>query len=232
VDKLDSEYPSIWHIFGSSQWSPKENISLQERGQTRRPLSPMLFVLVADLLQSIINKAKHLNMIRLPLPNRCGQDFHIVQYADDTLLIMEACPKQLFFLKGILNTFAASTGLRVNYNKSSIYPINVNSEKLEILSRMFNCQTESMPFTYLGLPLGLSKPRLQHFLPQIHRIERRLTYSSKLLSQAGRLELVNSVFSALPTCWGLVLKCYELRTRQHRKKLLVNVLHPLKHYFP
>ena len=26
-------------------------------------------------------------------------------------------------------------------------------------------------------------------------------------------------------CWGLVLKCYELRTRQH-KMLNVNVLHP------
>jgi hypothetical protein len=32
-------------------------------------------------------------------------------------------------------------------------------------------------------------------------------------------------------CWGLVLKCFELRTRQH-KMLNVNVLRPLKHYFP
>jgi hypothetical protein len=100
---------------------------------------------------------------------------------------MEACPNLLFFLKGILNTFAASSGLRVNHNKSSIYPINVNSEKMEILSRTFNCQTGSMSFTYLGLPLGFSKPRLQHFLPLIHRIERRLTCSSKFLSKAGRL---------------------------------------------
>jgi hypothetical protein len=33
------------------------------------------------------------------------------------------------------------------------------------------------------------------------------------------------------TCWRLVLKCYELRTRQH-KMLNVNVLRPSKHYFP
>jgi hypothetical protein len=33
-------------------------------------------------------------------------------------------------------------------------------------------------------------------------------------------------------CWGLVLKCYELRTRQHKKKLMVNALRPSKHYFP
>jgi hypothetical protein len=32
-------------------------------------------------------------------------------------------------------------------------------------------------------------------------------------------------------CWGLVLKCYELRTRQHRM-LNVNALRPLKHYLP
>jgi hypothetical protein len=32
-------------------------------------------------------------------------------------------------------------------------------------------------------------------------------------------------------CWGLVLKCYELRTRQH-KMLNVNALRPTKHYFP
>jgi hypothetical protein len=31
-------------------------------------------------------------------------------------------------------------------------------------------------------------------------------------------------------CWGLVLKCYELKTRQH-KMLNVNALRPLKHYF-
>jgi hypothetical protein len=32
-------------------------------------------------------------------------------------------------------------------------------------------------------------------------------------------------------CCGLVLKCYELRTRQHRI-LNVNALRPSKHYFP
>jgi hypothetical protein len=32
-------------------------------------------------------------------------------------------------------------------------------------------------------------------------------------------------------CWGLVLKCYELRTRQH-KMLNINTLRPLKHYLP
>jgi hypothetical protein len=36
----------------------------------------------------------------------------------------------------------------------------------------------------------------------------------------------------LNNCWRLALKYYELRTRQHKKKLMVNDLRPSKHYFP
>jgi hypothetical protein len=38
-------------------------------------------------------------------------------------------------------------------------------------------------------------------------------------------------YAKIEDCWGLVLKCYELRTRQH-KMLNINALRPLKHYFP
>jgi hypothetical protein len=170
------------------------------------PLSPLLFVLAADLLQSIINKVRQHGLLQLPLTENCGQDFPIVQYADDTLLILEACPRQLFFLREVLNSFATSTGLKVNYRKSSMYPINVCPARLEILARTLNCQTGSMPFTYLGVPLGLSKPRICHLLPLIQRIEGRLSFTSALLSQVGRLEVVNYVFSALPTFLMSTLK--------------------------
>jgi hypothetical protein len=52
---------------------------------------------------------------------------------------MEACPRQLFFLKAMLNSFAESTGLRVNYQKSNIYPIVVLEQKMELLANTFQC---------------------------------------------------------------------------------------------
>jgi hypothetical protein len=55
------------------------------------PLSLLLFVLAADLLQSIVNKAKDIGLLRLPINVGCTLDFPILQYVDDTLLIMEAC---------------------------------------------------------------------------------------------------------------------------------------------
>jgi hypothetical protein len=88
------------------------------------PLCPFLFVLAADLLQSIINIAKDMGLLNLPINVGYTSDFPNIQYVDDTLLIMEACPLQLFTLKALLNTFA--TGLRVNYYKYCLYPINVS----------------------------------------------------------------------------------------------------------
>jgi hypothetical protein len=74
---------------------------------------------------------------------------------------MEAYPRQLFTLKAILNTFASSTRLKVNYSKSLMVPINVNPERLQHLAATFQCQPGSLPFTDLGLPLSLSKPTVQ-----------------------------------------------------------------------
>jgi hypothetical protein len=94
------------------------------------PLSPLLFVLAADLLQSIINKAKDIGVLRLPIVVGYTSDFTIIQYVDDTLLIMKACPLQLIALKGILNSFAESTGLKVSYEKSCMIPINISQDRL------------------------------------------------------------------------------------------------------
>jgi retron-type reverse transcriptase len=53
------------------------------------PLSPLLFVLAAELLQIVVNRAASLNHLKKPLPLE-HEDFPIVQYADDTLLLLQA----------------------------------------------------------------------------------------------------------------------------------------------
>jgi hypothetical protein len=42
------------------------------------PLSPLLFVLAADLLQSVVNSALNEGVLTLPLPLRCETVFPIV----------------------------------------------------------------------------------------------------------------------------------------------------------
>jgi hypothetical protein len=78
-------------------------------------------------------------------------------------------------------------------------PLNLSAEKAQQLARVFGCKLDSLPFTYLGLPMGTTKPRVEHFGFIMNKVERRLTATSNLLSHAGRLQLVNSVISSLPT---------------------------------
>jgi hypothetical protein len=144
-------------------------------------------------------------LITLPLGSSYGQAYPIVQYADDTLIIMPAEAKHLFFLKGLLHIFASSTGLKVKFSKSFIVPINVPDEKTLILAGTLGCKVETMPFTYLGLPLGTTKPVIQDFMPLFSRIEKRLMGIAPFASYAGRLALVNSVLLALPTYYLCIL---------------------------
>jgi hypothetical protein len=77
------------------------------------PLSPLLFVLVADFLQSVLNKAMGHNLLSRPIPCPPCPDFPVIQYADDTLIVMKADATQLLCLKAILHTFVSSTGLKL-----------------------------------------------------------------------------------------------------------------------
>jgi hypothetical protein len=170
------------------------------------PLSPLLFILAADFLQSLINREKEMGLLNLPIPMESNKDFPIIQYADDTLIVPKGNTRQLLFLKSVINTFSEATGLKVNFGKSMMLPINISDERLEFLSKTFGCSRGEFPFTYLGLPLSISKPRIHDFLPLINRCQMRLGSISNLLSQAGKLEITNAVMSALPTFYMCTLK--------------------------
>jgi hypothetical protein len=119
---------------------------------------------------------------------------------------MEACPLQLFTLKALLNTFPDSTGLRVNYAKSCLYPINISEDRLKHMAAIFQCKAGSLPFTYLGLPLSINKHTIQDCLPLVDRVERRLVNTSLWLTQGGKLQMVNSVLSSLTTFYLCSIK--------------------------
>lgn len=82
----------------------------------------------------------------------------------------------------------------------------MDPERLEILETILNCQIGTMPFTYLGLPLGTTRSGVADCLPIVQRIERRLVACSQFFTQAGKLEMVNTMLSFLPTFFMCMLK--------------------------
>jgi hypothetical protein len=153
-----------------------------------------------------VNKAWRAGVLKHPLSDEFQDDYLIVQYADDTLLELPGDARTLFNLNGLLRSFSHSTGLHVNFSKSFWVPINMGSERAARLANNFGCQVGDMPFTCLGLPLGTTKPTVTEFMPLMAIIERKISRISKFLSYNGRLILVNSVLSALPTFYMCSLK--------------------------
>ena len=133
-------------------------------------------------------------------------DFPVVQYADDTIVIMPACPEQITVMKDILDTYAQSTGLHINYHKSVMIPINLSEEAAQSTAALSGCDIGKMPFTYLGLPLGTTRPTVQDLMPLVDRIERSLTANFMMMSYSGRTSVINSLLTSIATFSMCALK--------------------------
>jgi len=110
--------------------SPEKPFTVGQGLDKETPCHPLLFVLATDLLHTLLNSTKDLGLLTLPLSLHHNQDFPILQYADDTLIFMQGSSTQFIFQKALLNTFAESTGLRVNYTKSMMVSVNVSQSRL------------------------------------------------------------------------------------------------------
>jgi hypothetical protein len=84
--------------------------------------------------------------------------------------------------------------------------INISPEKLQHLATTFQCQASALSFTYLGMSLCLNQPSVQDCWPLVQRIEVRLTNTSIWLTQGGKLEVVNSILSSMPTFYMCAVK--------------------------
>lgn len=89
------------------------------------PKSPYLFLLVADVLQALIRQE---NTVRNPLDH--AEVCLVLQYADDTLILLSGELADVQHLKNILDQFSAATGLLINYHKSTAVPLHMTEESI------------------------------------------------------------------------------------------------------
>jgi hypothetical protein len=73
---------------------PGKNLTYKRGVRQRDPISPLLFVLAADLLQCITNKAHAQGLLTLLIPSHDNATFLIIQYADDTIIVMKASQRE------------------------------------------------------------------------------------------------------------------------------------------
>ena len=163
------------------------------------PLSPFLFTLVADGLGRIIDKATQCRTIRSFVLGRDEVEVSHLQFADDTLLFMEANNHFFFNYLAILEVFGSMSGLRVNLRKSIILGINIEDDLIHNLATITTCEVGVWPISYLGLLLGGNPRNIAFWDPVVNKVVKRLDgWKKAFLSRGGRLTLIQSVLSSLP----------------------------------
>jgi hypothetical protein len=156
------------------------------------PLSPYLFLLVADVLQTLIKRDG-----RVKHPLAPAESCVVLKYVDDTMIVMEGNPAHVCVLKQLLDSFSKATGLCINFQKSVLVPIHMNETAVQQCVSLLGCRREGFPQTYLGLPLSLTKTRLSPFVPYMAKTDKYLAgWQAALLNPMGRLVLINSVLDS------------------------------------
>jgi len=134
---------------------PGDHIAHRRGLRQGDPLSPMLFILVMDVLGHMISKAKNDGWLQ-PLSRRSLQH-RISIYADDVVLFLRPEAGDIDVTLGILNLFGESTGLKTNLQKSNVLPIRCGDAELATVQNLLPCALTDFPCKYLGLPLSLKK---------------------------------------------------------------------------
>lgn len=117
------------------------------------PLSPYLFIMVADVLSHMLIKAQEHNHIQGIGWGEQGPVLTHLFFADDALLFAKPSPQEVYQLVRILNLYSEASGQKINVTKSSLICGKFVSPLLKhSLARILNMDLWENPGKYLGLP--------------------------------------------------------------------------------
>ncbi|XP_019429814.1 PREDICTED: uncharacterized protein LOC109337317, partial [Lupinus angustifolius] len=185
-------------------------------------IAPFLFLIVAEGLGGIM---RFVVSKKIFTGYSVGRDKIVIshlQYADDTLLIGENSVDNIMVLKSILKCFELVSGLKINFHKSSFIGIKADPSFVQVAVNRLLCGVGSIPFKFLGIPVGANPKRLSTWSPVIDTFKRTLSrWQQKLLSFGGRVTLLKSVLSSLPIYYFSFFKApvsiiHELERIQRR----------------
>jgi hypothetical protein len=158
----------------------------------------MLFILAMDPLQRLLDRATQQGVLtNLPL---AAARWRTSMYADDAAIFINPLKEDIEAITSILQEFGRVSGLHINLQKSSVHPIRCQDIDLDHVLASFTGTRESFPCRYMGLQLHTRSLQKVHVQPLIERIGQRLLgWKGKMLNRAGRLTLVTTVLSSMPT---------------------------------
>ncbi|XP_071683220.1 uncharacterized protein [Lolium perenne] len=198
------------------------------------PLSPLLFNFIGEVLSGILSAAASAGHIHGLVPHLLPGGITHLQYADDTLILIQGSDEDIANLKFLLMCFEDMSGLKINYHKSEVFVLGQRASERNSIANKLNCKLGSFPFIYLGLPISDRKLTLEQWLFLVRKLADKIEpWVGRLLSSGGRLILSNSCLDNLPIfAMGLFLLHDGIHARfdSHRSKFFWEGADPKRKY--
>jgi len=184
------------------------------------PLSPFLFVLLAEGLGRHIKQAIHSHQLKgLSVHNTPATSHQ--QFVDDTMLFGYPSIQEASCFKALLNDFSEASGTSINSSKSQIFFFHTPPVVKTAVARILGFPIATLPSKYLGAPLIASAIKHSCWRTLIEKLESRLNlWTHRTLNLASCVVLIKSVLQAISLYLFLILAAQKwvlkrIRDLQH-----------------
>ena len=165
------------------------------------PLSPFLYILVADSLSRRLNRLHAEGSLPGLSFRGSVPPINHALFTDDTILLGVASPQIARNFLRPLDNFLSSSGSSVNFQKSQIFGWNCPPATLCSISQILKIKANPnwTHFTYLGIPVVKKTLTSSMWNPVIQKIKDKIhSLGSKWLNLAGKTVLIKSILSSYP----------------------------------
>ncbi|XP_058776403.1 uncharacterized protein LOC131650721 [Vicia villosa] len=181
----------------------KPSPSIQAKRGLRQgdPISPLLFVLIMEYLHRSLRKLQytpsfhfHPKCKKLGITNLC--------FADDLMMFSRGDPTSVQTMMQEFHKFSEATGLWASQAKCKVYCGGIKEADQQQILQITGFSAGSIPFKYLGVPLSSRRLTIHHCRTLVDRILAKIQHwTAKLLSYAGRYQLIRSVLFGVTSYW-------------------------------
>lgn len=165
------------------------------------PISPYLFLLVAEGFSSLLRRAERENLIHRVAIARGAPSVSHLFFADDSMLFCDASVRECTNLKGIFGVYEEASGQKINFDKSAMcFSPRIPRGDREACCAALDMTVVPCHERYLGLPTVVGRDKKKLFRGLADRVWKRVNgWEGKILSKAGKEVLIKAVAQAIPT---------------------------------